>query len=131
MSQETRKFIKDTITTEYEFDISEIIKLTGVSSNNAYYLRKRLTHLQYKEAMRVVEYTVDADYENVEQEIVDIVLIPTIRTKRGSVAFEINRSATPYFFALTKNFTQLSLAYIRNFTSNYSLRLYEICQNDT
>lgn len=128
LNQESQKSIKKIVTTEYEFSMNEIVELTGVSANNAYHLRRRLSHLQFKEAMRIVEYTVDENYESVEQEIVDIILIPTIRTKRGSISFEINKAAIPYFFALTKNFTQLSLNHIKNFSSSYSLRLYEICQ---
>lgn len=126
ISQEARQIIKKQINPVYEFDIDEIIKLTGISSNNTHYLRKKITALQFREAFRIKEYTVSEDLSSFEEETVDLIPIPTIRTRKGKIAFELNPSAIPYFFALTKNFTQLSLDYIKVFSSNYTIRLYEI-----
>ena len=126
ISQEARRIIKKQINPVYEFDIDEIIKLTGISSTNTHYLRKKITALQFREAFRIKEYAVSEDLSSFEEETVDLIPIPTIRTRKGKIAFELNPSAIPYFFALTKNFTQLSLDYIKVFSSNYTIRLYEI-----
>jgi len=126
ISQEARRIIKKKINPEYEFNIDEIIKLTGISSTNTHYLRKKIAALQFREAFRIKEYKVSEDLSSFEEETVDLIPIPTIRTRKEKIAFELNPSAIPYFFALTKNFTQLSLDYIKEFSSNYTIRLYEI-----
>jgi plasmid replication initiation protein len=123
--QRSREILKNTIDTEYEFDVEEISELTAISSNNVAYIRQRLQMMQVKSAYEIKEYSVNSTFSEVEEEFVDVVLIPTIRTRRGKVKFEVNPNAIPYLFALSRNYTKSENLAIARLNSNYAIIFYE------
>jgi len=125
ISQKAREILKNEIDTEYEFHVDEIAELTAIGSNNVSYIRQRLKQLQVKSAYEIEEYFVDESFSSIEKEMVDVVLVPTIRTRRGKVKFEVNSSAIPYLFALSRNYTKSENLAIARLTSNYAIIFYE------
>jgi hypothetical protein len=106
IAETARNILRKDTPLSFSFEVDEMAKMLDIKTEDVKYLRRRLKKMQIKSAYSVAELYVNRQTMEIEEEIHDIILVPTITTRRGMIVFEINPKAAPYLIALSKNYTE-------------------------
>lgn len=108
---------------EYQFTISDFLKLCGMQTNNG-------QNYQYvKDALQALSNkSMWLEKDGVET-LVRWLESPKINRTTHQISVRLDRALMPYLLQLKQNFTQYELRWTLKFDSKYSNRLYELLKS--
>ena len=113
---------------KFEVSVSEIADLANLKNTNAAYLELKKAADRLLKRIIVID---DPNPNDPEESQLKTHWISGIRyyNKAGKVKLTFAADVLPYLSELTREFTKYKLQHVANFTSSYSIRLYELlCQ---
>jgi plasmid replication initiation protein len=108
----------------YEFDIAKYAKICGLHSDGGMLYQE--TKKQLKNLMLKVLYL---EAHNGDEIMATWLTAVWYNEKSGRLAVEINKYLVPHLFDLQEKYTAYDLLNILAFSSQYSIRIYEILQS--